>query len=95
MTKTEFNAQFGTEWAKFSSRPIFKALMELLNDQGPIGKVDDMTPGDIVVGGHVLYAEVRGFLKARKLMLSISDPEPSELPPADYRGDHETETSES
>jgi len=90
MTKSEFKTQHGTEWAKFSSRPIYRALLEMASKEGPVGKPGAITPGDIVVGGHVLYAEIRGFEKFRDLLNSLSDPEPTELPPPDYRGDSET-----
>ncbi len=89
MTKTEFKTQHGTEWAKFSSRPIYRALMELAHEDGPAMKPGAITPGDIVVGGHVLYAEIRGYEKFRELLNSLSQPEQPELPEPDYKGEPE------
>jgi len=68
MTKTQFRESFGEEWALFTTKPMFRALIDLSYTEGPIESPEAKTAGDIVLAGHVLYARALGFADFRKLL---------------------------
>jgi len=90
MTRAEFNARFATEYAKFQTSDMFKALMELAFSEGPVAKPGAASYGDITVGGHVLCAEIYGYERFRKLLHNVSETPESEPLPATYEADDET-----
>lgn len=68
-TATElFKDDYAREWTKFTAKPIFTALIETLRENSPLEKSVDRNPGDIVVGGHVLYADAAGYQRCLNLL---------------------------
>lgn len=68
-TATElFRDDYAREWAKFTGKPMFAALIEMLRENSPLEKSAEQIPGNIVVGGHVLYATASGYQQCLKLL---------------------------
>ena len=68
MTKTEFIESYGAEWAKLINRPVFRAFVEMCNEESASGTAMDTKPGDAVIYGQVLFAQVQGFQRWKALM---------------------------
>jgi hypothetical protein len=86
MTIDEFKKNYGADYVKQFGKPWFQALLTLIQDTGPVSGSVDRPAGDIVVGGHVLYAEVQGYQKVLHLLKTLPDTQkPNEAPESEYR----------
>lgn len=68
MTKSDFQKEYGKEWEKTISKPVFVAMLSVADDSSPIRQSPDTRSADIVVGGSILYAEAKGWEGMRRLM---------------------------
>lgn len=81
-----FQDDYAKEWAKLTSKPVFAAFLDMLRENSPIEQAAFRVPGDIVVGGHVLFAEIQGFQRCFNLIRTIPTAAVSdEELPSDYK----------
>lgn len=86
MTITEFRKEYGKEFDKFKSKPLYVALMAVADAQSPRRLSVDRPIGDVVVAGGLLYMEIKGWEEFRDLLqkrLSAETDEEKEQDP-DY-----------
>jgi hypothetical protein len=76
MTSLQFQDAFGVEWRKFCDKPMFQALMEVIEDNHPI-RNQPAADGDRLHGAPVYLNEAYGYERLRRLLVSLSD-EPTE-----------------
>lgn len=79
MTKTQFVAEHGAEWAKFSRKPIFAALLTMLDDESPARSIHLKPEADRLHGAVVFASEIAGYERLRALLVNLANPEPSDV----------------
>lgn len=86
MDIVEFRKEYGKEWDKFTAKPIFTALMSVLEEESPTSKAADRLDGDVVVAGSHLYAQIKGWEALKKLLKKgLGDSQEDKDLPADYK----------
>ena len=80
MTREEFDKDFGPEWRKFSGKPIFAALLSLLETEHPI-KTIPSSDGDRLHGASVYLNEAYGYGKCLVKLTKLSEVPPVEFDP--------------
>lgn len=78
MNKAEFIAEHGSEWTKFSKRPIFASLLSLIDDESPARNLHTRPDNDRLHGATVFANEIAGHERLRSLLVNLANPEPKE-----------------
>jgi hypothetical protein len=73
MTKVDFIKEWGADWRKLSTKPIFAALLSVIDDESPSRALAVRSDADVLHGGPVLAAEIRGHERLRAFLISLSD----------------------
>jgi hypothetical protein len=78
MTKAEFVAEHGAEWLKFSRKPMFTALLALIDDESPARRIHTREDNDRLHGAVVFANEIAGHERLRALLVNLGTPEAAE-----------------
>lgn len=68
MTITDFRKEYGKEFDKFKSKPLYAALMAVADEESPLRKAPERPDGDVVVAGGLLYMQIKGWEGFRNLL---------------------------
>ena len=72
MSRSDFLKEWEQEWRKFSNKPMFAALLSVIDDESPARKITGRIDGEILHGGPVLAAEILGHERLRKFLVELS-----------------------
>lgn len=78
MTKAQFLAEHQAEWLRFSRKPIFAALLSLIDDESPARSLHTRPDNDRLHGATVFANEIAGHERLRSLLVNLANPEPTE-----------------
>jgi len=73
MKKSAFLQEYGPEWKKFARKPMFAALLSMLDDESPSREITTKGENDRLHGGAVFTNEIFGWEKMRKLIAELAD----------------------
>lgn len=79
MTKAEFVAEHGAEWLKLSRKPIFTALLAMIDDESPARKIHTRQDNDRLHGAVVFANEIAGYERLRALLVNLGTPDAPEI----------------
>jgi len=65
MTKADFIKEWGADWRKLAGKPVFSALLSAIDDESPSRIITARSDADVLHGGPVLAAEIRGHERLR------------------------------
>lgn len=86
MTTEDFINDWGKDYLKHTRTGLFKAIIEVIRDASPINESADRTAGDVVVAGHVLFAEAKSYQRVINLLTTGLLQKPKQdSPEADYK----------
>ena len=78
MTKAEFVAEHGAEWLKLSRKPMFAALLSMIDDESPARRIHTRQDNDRLHGAVVFANEIAGYERLRSLLVNLGTPEATE-----------------
>jgi len=83
MTKGDFIKEWGADWRKLAGKPIFAALLSAIDDESPSRIIAARSDADVLHGGPVLAAEIRGHERLRAFLVSLSTEHEKHFEPDD------------
>lgn len=78
MTVADFNLQYGPEWVKLRSKPIFVALRAVIAAHSPAKLNAKRPPADVIAGGTLFFSENQGY----EQLVELLEVKLGETPPA-------------
>ncbi len=72
MTRAEFNSEHGKAWRAFSQKPIFEALLSMIDSESPSRTLPSKLDNDRLHGAVVFMNEIAGWEKLRLLLVNLS-----------------------
>lgn len=89
MTKADFIKEFGQDWRKFSNKPMFAALLAVIDTESPAKKITGKSDNDRLHGAAVFINEIHGWESLRSLIAGLSDVPEKDFEPAENYKDPE------
>lgn len=85
MNIAEFQQRHGEEWAKLTGKPIFRALLDCI-DEHSLARQSPLKPdGDAAVAASMFYWQTQGWERLRKfLAIDLSTKPPQAASEPDY-----------
>lgn len=83
MTKTDFLKEWGGDYRKLAAKPMFASLLGCIDDEGPARQIAGRSDADVLHGGSVLAADIRGYERLRNLLVSLAAVPEKEFEPPD------------
>jgi hypothetical protein len=77
MNIPEFQEKFGKQWADFTEKPIFRALLDVIDEHSLARQASIRPDGDAAVAAAMFYWQSQGWEKLRKFLktdLSVKPP---------------------
>lgn len=78
MTKQEFTSEHGPDWRKFSKKPMFAALLSMIDDASPARALPSKPDNDRLHGAMVFSNEIAGWEKLRALLVNLGAETPTD-----------------
>lgn len=72
MTRAEFISEHGKAWRAFSQKPIFDALLSMIDSESPTRALPSKLDNDRLHGAVVFMNEIAGWEKLRLLLVNLS-----------------------
>lgn len=89
MTRAEFIKEWGADYRKLAGKPIFTALLSAIDDESPSRVITARSDADVLHGGPVLAAEIRGHERLRAFLVSLANEQDKHFEPDDKFGEPE------
>ena len=89
MSKADFIKEWGADWRKLAGKPIFSALLSAIDDESPSRLLVTRSDADVLHGGPVLAAEIRGHERLRRFLVALADEPDKHFEPDDKFGEPE------
>lgn len=72
MNPETFTELHGSDWRKFAGKPMFAALLKVIDEQSPARSLPK-EPGDRLHGAAVYLNEIYGWEKLRSMLVQLAD----------------------
>lgn len=81
MTKSEYLAEFGDDWRKFTKKTAFEALLRMIDDVSPSRQLTKLAETDKLAGSAVFLNKISGWEELRALLAGLAEqPKEAEEP---------------